>query len=120
MGLMWVASSGWVPDILNLYQFVYRVNTFLYRRAKMADFADKLLQRMDGMPQSELARQSGVSQVNISRYLSRQHRPSFDHVQALAAALGCTCLDLCDDELPIAPPEPTQPKKRGRPRKDQG
>lgn len=86
----------------------------------MADFADKLLKRMGDMPQAELARQSGVSQGNISRYLGRKHRPSFDHVQALAAALGCTCLDLCDDELPIAPPVVEPPKKRGRPRKDQG
>jgi len=87
----------------------------------MADFAEKLAAMMGDLSQSELARRSGVSQMNISKYINRLHRPSFDHVQALAAALGCTCLDLCDDELPIAPPEAVEPpKKRGRPRKDQG
>lgn len=87
----------------------------------MADFADKLAAKMGSLSQAELARRSGIRQQVISGYINRLHRPSFDHVQALAAALGCTCLDLCDDELPIAPPEAVEPpKKRGRPRKDQG
>lgn len=87
----------------------------------MADFADKLKTIMGEISQMELARRSGVGQASISAYLRRAYRPSWDHVQALAAALGCTCLDLCDDELPIAPPEAVEPpKKRGRPKKDQG
>ena len=86
----------------------------------MADFADKLKALMGTTSQSELSRRTGVAQTTISDYLARKTAPSFVHVQALAAALGCTCLDLCDDEPPIAPPVVEPPKKRGRPRKDQG
>lgn len=84
----------------------------------MASFPEKLAELIlkAGLSQSELARQSGVSQTNISRYLRDEISPSWRHVQAIAKALGVTCMDLSDDEVPEVP-EPPPPRPRGRPRK---
>lgn len=82
----------------------------------MADFADKLQSRMGDISQSELARRSGVPQTTLSSYLRRGSFPSWRHVQAIAKALGVTCMDLSDDEVPEVP-EPPPPRPRGRPRK---
>lgn len=82
----------------------------------MADFAEKLGKIMGQLSQAELARRSGVPQPTISAYILRRNRPSWDHVQALARALGVTCMDLSDDEVPEVP-EPPPPRPRGRPRK---
>jgi len=84
----------------------------------MADFAEKLGLLMGGVSQSELARRSGVRQATISRYLKKERIPSWDHVQALAVALGVSCEALRDDEPAITPEPAEPPKKRGRPRKE--
>lgn len=83
----------------------------------MADFADKLGEVMGEISQAELARRSGVSQQNIHKYLTRKTKASWDHVQALAIALGVSCEQLRDDEPAITPEPAEPPKKRGRPRK---
>ncbi len=83
----------------------------------MADFAEKLRALMGEMPQAELARRSGVKQTTISKYILGKIKPSWDHVQALAIALGVSCEQLRDDEPAITPEPAEAPKKRGRPRK---
>lgn len=83
----------------------------------MASFADKLRLLMGELSQAELGRRSGVSQQLLSVYLAGTTRPSWDHVQALAIALGVSCEQLRDDEPAITPEPAEPPKKRGRPRK---
>lgn len=82
----------------------------------MADFVEKLAALMEakGHGQSSLSRASGVPQTTISNYIHRRARPSWEAVQSLAAALGVTCADLTDDDLP-PPPDAPPAKPRGRP-----
>lgn len=82
----------------------------------MADFADKLRAFLGDRSQPWLAEASGVPQPTISAYLRRANRPSWQHVQTLARALGISCTELQDDDAPALPPAP-EVKKRGRPPK---
>ena len=95
----------------------------------MADFAQKLAFHMTavGASQNGLAKLSGVPQSTISAYLSRTNKPSWEHVQKLARAIGIGCAELQDDpdktgdlddsEIEAgngdaAPPTPTKNSKR--------
>jgi transcriptional regulator with XRE-family HTH domain len=75
----------------------------------MADFSDKLkvLMLAANLSGNMMAKLSGVPQTTISNYILRRNRPSWDHVQRIAKALGVSCTDLMDDE-----PEPKKKKKR--------
>lgn len=78
----------------------------------MPNFAKKLADLMEkrGLSQSGLSRISGIAQKTISNYLREINRPSWEHVQRLADAIGVVCTDLRDDETPKAKKKGSQKK----------
>jgi len=84
---------------------------------RMADFAGKLavVMKSRGLTQTELSRQSTVPQTTLSHYLRRSSRPSWDHVQKLARALGVSCTELMDD-LPVVNPKPVPVPPAAKPK----
>jgi transcriptional regulator with XRE-family HTH domain len=58
-----------------------------------AKFCDRLkaIREKQGLTQQQLADASGMHRVQITRLEAGQHVPSWDTVQALAAALGVDC-----------------------------
>ena len=79
----------------------------------MADFADKLRELMDSAKLSgnALHKISGVPQTTVSAYLRRANKPSWEHVQKIALALGVGCADLQEDPPEAKPPKPAVFKK---------
>lgn len=49
----------------------------------------RLLVRLRGIPDKELAHKLCVRPSTISRWLTRQSRVSTKHIQAIAATIGC-------------------------------
>ena len=74
----------------------------------MADFAEKLQDQLAArnLTANAFSKSSGVPQTTLSGYLRRVRKPSWEHVQKLARALGVSCIDLQDD-----PPE-TKPARK--------
>ncbi len=74
----------------------------------------KRLREAKGLSQQELAEQSGISRVQITRLENDTRAPLLATAQALSAALGVNCLafEEAGREEP-AKPAKRKPKKRG-------
>jgi transcriptional regulator with XRE-family HTH domain len=61
-------------------------------------FADNLRDLMDeiGMSQKQLARDTGITQATISRYLSKKQMPSVKAIVNIVYALDCWFDELMD------------------------
>ena len=82
----------------------------------MGAFGRKLkeLREAKGMTQHSLAEASGLHRVQIAKLEGSQHVPSWDTVQALAAALGVDCKAFQDrgkSKKEKKPAAKRQPKK---------
>lgn len=66
------------------------------KRTWMSEFGDNLrsLIREEGITQQQLAKESGVDQSDISRYINGLQMPSIKAVVNLASALSCDTDDL--------------------------
>jgi transcriptional regulator with XRE-family HTH domain len=69
-------------------------------------FSEKLKNKREeaGLERKDLATKSGIA-ASVIRDYEQGHRsnPSFNTVQKLATALGCTCHDLADDPVDEEP-----------------
>lgn len=61
----------------------------------------KYFRENKGFSQAELAKELGISRVNIARYESGERLPKLPQLKKIATVLECSYLDLIDDESGI-------------------
>ena len=89
------------------------------RMAKGQTFGGRLkqLREQAGLTQQELADRAGMHRFGVAKLERDERQPSWATVQALAKALGTSCLAF---EGTAEPAGDKPPPKRGRPRKGEG
>lgn len=83
-----------------------------------ANFAERLREEREraGLSQYALAKMTGLSKQALSHLELGKREPTWQTVQLLALALGVDCRTFADPDVALPEP-PTDPPKRGRPRK---
>jgi transcriptional regulator with XRE-family HTH domain len=78
-------------------------------------FADRLKQLREaaGLTQPQLAERAGMNQFGIAKLEQGVRHPTWETVQALAAALGVSC-EAFQDQVPSRQAEPPPPAKKGK------
>ena len=54
--------------------------------------------RSRGIPQSDIAKQCGITEAMLSRYIHGTSLPSIDKVKTLAVILGCRVIDIIGED----------------------
>lgn len=79
----------------------------------MGSFGETLkrLREKKGYSQVDLAERAGMNQFGVAKLEQGQRKPTWESVQALAAALGVSCEAFAEPKAEASPEEPKPTRK---------